>query len=113
MNSKVLTYSAQDKAYRVWEMTNYDLLYTLPDEDVTEIKISPGIMLLIHQRQGGVVPLKILSIEDGSASAHPCEFRLSFDEPLPFAPVLALHMCWLLAAGAKEVQPPASPHQED
>ena len=120
VNSKVLTYSAQDKAYRVWEMTNYELLcaalppaarrrddcsqhaslartarrrppfahrgtrprlsahhatarpprldsrYTLPDDDVTEIKISPGIMLLIHQRQGGYVPLKILSIEDGA-----------------------------------------------
>ena len=34
VNCKVLTYSAQDKAYRVWEMTNYDLLYTLPDDDV-------------------------------------------------------------------------------
>ncbi|KAL1503139.1 hypothetical protein AB1Y20_011201 [Prymnesium parvum] len=66
VNSKVLTYSAKDKAYRVWEMTNYELLYTLPDDDVTEIKISPGIMLLIHQRQGGHVPLKIISIEDGS-----------------------------------------------
>ena len=32
---------------------------------MTEIKISPGIMLLIHQRQGGHVPLKILGIEDG------------------------------------------------
>lgn len=40
--------------------------YTLPDDDVTEIKISPGIMLLIHQRQAGHVPLKIISIEDGS-----------------------------------------------
>lgn len=66
VNSKVLTYSAEDKAYRIWEMTNYDLLYTVPDDDVTEVKISPDIMLLIHGRQGGYVPLKILSIEDGT-----------------------------------------------
>jgi hypothetical protein len=66
VNSKVLTYSAQDSAYRVWDMTNYELLYTLPGESVTEVKISPGIMLLIHARQGGYVPLKIVSIEDGT-----------------------------------------------
>ena len=66
VNGKVLTYSAHDKAYRVWEMTNYSLLFTLPDDGVTEIKISPGIMLLIHARQGGYVPLRILSIEDGT-----------------------------------------------
>ena len=66
VNAKVLTYSAQDKAYRVWGMTNYELLYTLPDDDVTEIKMSPGIMLLIHARQGGYVPLKIVAIHDGS-----------------------------------------------
>ena len=66
VNGKVLTYSARDHNYRVWDMTNYDELYTLPEEDITEIKISPGIMLLILRRQGGHVPLKILSIEDGS-----------------------------------------------
>ena len=66
VNGKVLTYSAQDHSYRVWDMTNYDELYTLPEEDITEIKISPGIMLLILRRQGGHVPLKILSIEDGA-----------------------------------------------
>lgn len=66
VNAKVLTYSAHDHAYRVWGMRNYECLYTLPDEDVTEIKISPGIMLLIHQRQGGFVPLQIVSIDDGS-----------------------------------------------
>lgn len=66
VNGKVLTYSAEGKCFRVWEMTNYELLYSLADDDVTEVKISPGIMLLIHTRQGGYVPLRILSIEDGS-----------------------------------------------
>ena len=40
-------------------MANYELLYKIPGEDVTEIKISPGIMLLIHARQGGFVPLQV------------------------------------------------------
>ena len=62
----MLTYSAQDKTYRVWDMTNYDELYKLPEDDITEIKISPGIMLLILNRKEGHVPLKILSIEDGT-----------------------------------------------
>ena len=66
VNSKVLTYSAQDQAFRVWGMVNYEHLYTIQGDDVTEIKISPGIMLLIHSRQGGYVPLKIVSIEDGT-----------------------------------------------
>ena len=66
VNQKVLTFSAPDHSYRVWSMQNYDLLYTLCSKDVTEIKISPGTMLLIHARQGGSVPLKIISIEDGT-----------------------------------------------
>ena len=66
VNSRVLTYSARDHAYNVWGMLNYEHLFTIPGEDVTEIKISPGIMLLIHARQGGHVPLRILSIEDGT-----------------------------------------------
>jgi len=65
VNGKVLTYSAQDKAYCVWDMTNYEELYRLSDENIYEIKISPGIMLLIYKREGGYVPLKILSIETG------------------------------------------------
>ncbi|KAJ7256771.1 hypothetical protein O6H91_Y414200 [Diphasiastrum complanatum] len=42
------------------------MLYSISDEHVQEIKISPGIMLLIFDRAASHVPLKILSIEDGS-----------------------------------------------
>ena len=55
----MLTYSANDKTYRVWDMTNYDELYRLPEDEITEIKISPGIMLLILSRRDGHVPLKV------------------------------------------------------
>ena len=57
----MLTYSANDKTYRVWDMTNYDELYKLPEDEITEIKISPGIMLLILSRRDGHVPLKVLA----------------------------------------------------
>ncbi|CAH1433216.1 unnamed protein product [Lactuca virosa] len=66
VNEKVLTYSAQDSIYKVFDLKNYTLLYSIADKHVEEIKISPGIMLLIFSRGQSHVPLKILSIEDGT-----------------------------------------------
>lgn len=66
VNGKVLTYSAQDSVYKVFDLKNYTLLYSISDKNVQEIKISPGIMLLIFTKASGHVPLKILSIEDGT-----------------------------------------------
>ncbi|KAL2612960.1 hypothetical protein R1flu_024652 [Riccia fluitans] len=66
VNGKVLTYSAQDRIYKVFDLKNYTMLYSISDKHVQEIKISPGIMLLIFDRAPSHVPLKILSIEDGS-----------------------------------------------
>ncbi|XP_027352505.1 uncharacterized protein LOC113863206 isoform X1 [Abrus precatorius] len=66
VNGKVLTYSAQDSIYKVFDLKNYTMLYSISDRHVQEIKISPGIMLLIFNRTSGHIPLKILSIEDGS-----------------------------------------------
>lgn len=66
VNSKVLTYTAAEKAYKVYDLKNYNKLYTVRESNVKEIKISPGIMLLIFERLQGHIPLKILSIEDGS-----------------------------------------------
>ncbi|WCJ27896.1 Transducin/WD40 repeat-like superfamily protein [Euphorbia peplus] len=66
VNGKVLTYSAQDSVYKVFDLKNYTMLYSISDKHVQEIKISPGIMLLIFNRLTSHVPLKILSIEDGT-----------------------------------------------
>ncbi|KAJ3675541.1 hypothetical protein LUZ60_004583 [Juncus effusus] len=66
VNGKVLTYSAQDGIYKVFDLKNYNFLYSISDKNVQEIKISPGIMLLIFDRAPSCVPLKILSIEDGT-----------------------------------------------
>ncbi|XP_052173884.1 uncharacterized protein LOC127789133 isoform X2 [Diospyros lotus] len=66
VNGKVLTYSAQDSIYKVFDLKNYTMLYSISDKHIQEIKISPGIMLLIFNRAQSHVPLKILSIEDGT-----------------------------------------------
>ncbi|XP_037472585.1 uncharacterized protein LOC119348714 [Triticum dicoccoides] len=66
VNGKVLTYSAQDSTYKVFDLKNYTLLYSISDKNVQEIKISPGIMLLIYTRTSSSIPLKILNIEDGT-----------------------------------------------
>lgn len=66
VNGKVLTYSAQDSIYKVFDLKNYTMLYSISDKHVQEIKISPGIMLLIFNRASSHVHLKILSIEDGT-----------------------------------------------
>lgn len=66
VNGKVLTYSVQDSIYKVFDLQNYRMLYTISDKDIHEIKISPGIMLLIFNRKQSYVPLKILSIDDGT-----------------------------------------------
>ena len=65
VNGKVLTYSAQDKVYKVFDLKNYTLLYSIEDPQVQEIKVSPGIMLLIYDKTPSHVPLKILCIETG------------------------------------------------
>lgn len=66
VNGKVLTYTAQDSIYKVFDLKNYTMLYSISDKDIQEIKISPGIMLLIYTQASCYVPLKILSIEDGT-----------------------------------------------
>eukprot|EP00894_Picocystis_sp_ML_P002756 jgi/Pico_ML_1/53273/g3845.t1 len=66
VNGKVLTFSALDSIYKVFDLKNYNLLFEIRDSRVQEIKISPGIMLLIFERMANHVPLKILSIEDGT-----------------------------------------------
>ncbi|XP_052310178.1 uncharacterized protein LOC18100038 isoform X2 [Populus trichocarpa] len=40
VNGKVLTYSAQDSMYKVFDLKNYTMLYSISDKDVQEIKIS-------------------------------------------------------------------------
>ena len=68
VNSKVVTYSADCGMYKVWALSDpSNVLYQLAGEHIDEIKISPGIMLVVLNRvvRTGHVPLKLLSIETG------------------------------------------------
>ena len=63
----------------MYDLRNYEVLYSLSDATVAEVKISPGIILVIHESKE-TVPLQILNIEDGTMltvrpwvqTAHPC-----------------------------------------
>jgi len=70
VNQKVLTFCSLRARYKVWSMLDPKrVMFDLADRDIEEIKISPGIMLLVLKRGGGDLgahqPLRILSIETG------------------------------------------------
>lgn len=65
VNAKVLTFNAAQTLYKVFDLRNYEQLYSINDSAIKEIKISPGVMLLIYERMPSHAPLKILNIEDG------------------------------------------------
>lgn len=65
VNNKILTFSAEDKKYKLWDLCTYNHLYTLEDERIHEIKISQGILLLIHDRQESHLPIRIHNIDTG------------------------------------------------
>lgn len=71
VNGKVLTYSVDndEKLFKIWSLKDYKLLYCLEEEDVEEIKISCGVMLLIHRKKKALtykyLPLKLIDIETG------------------------------------------------
>ena len=94
VNSKVVTYSADCGLYKVWALSDPSkVLYQLAGEHIDEIKISPGIMLVVLNRvvRTGHVPLKLLSIETGetlveldqpTVSGKKIEFIEQFNEKL-------------------------------
>ena len=49
VNGKVLTYSDETKIYKIWELKNYEMIYEILGTNIQEIKISPGIMMIIHK----------------------------------------------------------------
>jgi len=64
VNGKILTFSAQNSVYKLWDMKNYELQHIIHDDRVQEIKISPGMIMLIYMRIGCHLPIKILDIEN-------------------------------------------------
>ncbi len=82
VNGKVLTFSATNMVYKVWSLRTYEKLYEICSVDIQEIKVSPGIMLLIYSRSddGSQIYLRILAVETGETcmiyfSKLPCDLR--------------------------------------
>eukprot|EP00007_Cunea_sp_BSH-02190019_P003072 CAMPEP_0174235938 /NCGR_PEP_ID=MMETSP0417-20130205/5224_1 /TAXON_ID=242541 /ORGANISM="Mayorella sp, Strain BSH-02190019" /LENGTH=568 /DNA_ID=CAMNT_0015314517 /DNA_START=198 /DNA_END=1901 /DNA_ORIENTATION=+ len=65
VNRKVITFNATTHTYNMWDLANYTLLYSVHDERIEELKMSPGVMLLIYQRSANLLPLKLVSVETG------------------------------------------------
>jgi WD40 repeat protein len=65
VNRKVITFNATTHTYKMWDLANYTLLYSVHDERIEELKMSPGVMLLIYQRTENSLPLKLVSVETG------------------------------------------------
>ena len=65
VNGKILTFSADDKTYKVWDLRTYEHAFTIPYKGIAEIKISPRIMLLVFDRMESYVPIRILNVENG------------------------------------------------
>lgn len=73
VNQKILSLSIPSNGenrppeYRVWNLSDYCLMYTLPpSNDIVEVKISPGAVLIINTKSKNTIPLKILDIHSGA-----------------------------------------------
>ena len=84
VNGKVLTYSATDQMYKIWSMADpTSVLYSLPDAKIEEIKVSPGIMLLMGHRNKGRLPLQVRCIESGTVLNDICQIIDKGAQPSP------------------------------
>ena len=70
VNKKIITFNASLNVYKVWQLADYSLQYQISDKRIDEIKISPGVMLVIHLREKQGVPFKLLDIETGAVMAE-------------------------------------------
>ncbi|GAB5356662.1 hypothetical protein AAMO2058_000308900 [Amorphochlora amoebiformis] len=66
INRKILVFSATERLYKVWELSGYRLHFVLQSDDIDEIKISKGILLVINERSKSHVKLRIVNIHTGS-----------------------------------------------
>lgn len=70
VNAKILTFSSTDSQYKVWSMAQprrmlYGFSSRLYAEGILEVKISPGIMLLVCAQESTRLLLRVLSVETG------------------------------------------------
>jgi len=61
--------------YKVFDLRDYRLLYKIHTAGIKEIKISPGVMLVIHEQQMHHVLLKILNMYVRSVGILPTDWK--------------------------------------
>jgi len=66
INAKVLTFSSDNRTYTIWDIVNYQPLWRIKDMLIQEVKITPGLLLLIYQDDNSQIKFEIRSIEDGN-----------------------------------------------
>lgn len=65
VNDCVLTFSANRRCFKVWSLMDYRLLLTIDDPLVTEMKLSPGLALMIYERDTSAIQLRLLNVRSG------------------------------------------------
>jgi hypothetical protein len=93
VNGKILTYSAVDHVYKSWDLGTYRFLYSFSDWNVDEVKVSPGIVMLVHKRAARSIQLKIMDIESGKEAA---DFTLALRSGKPVQFVEQFQGCILI-----------------
>eukprot|EP00938_MAST-03A_sp_MAST-3A-sp1_P006414 g6414.t1 len=67
-NEKILTFSSSECKYKIWSMQDYETMFEISGDRVEEIKISPGILLIIFacaDERNMCVPLQLRCINTG------------------------------------------------
>jgi hypothetical protein len=65
LNKKIVTMHSDESSLRVWDIQNYSLLYVLSHEDLAEFKICNGVIMLILEKQGSKLPMRIHNVHTG------------------------------------------------
>ncbi len=79
VNERVLTYAAKKREYKIWDLATYACLFAMTDRAISEVKISPGALLVMYKTitvskcndspgimSSYALPVKVLSLDGDS-----------------------------------------------
>lgn len=70
--------------YKVWDTADYRQLYELSSDSIAEVKVSPGLLLLVgRMHDGGHLVLRVLDIQSG-VQLHKYNVQLHRGKPIEF-----------------------------
>ncbi len=59
------------RMYKLYELKQYALLYCLPAAGIAEVKLSPGLLLLLHERRPASIGCQLLSLPEVQVGGAP------------------------------------------